>query len=85
MKQAMISAVKERLSPKGNCLKKIICPPLKTRLSSIAESRKEEKMKHRARIFLRLRLTRPASGKSAEPSIGIKMARSKIVSGMLIK
>ncbi|MCK9614130.1 MAG: hypothetical protein M0R48_01350 [Candidatus Omnitrophica bacterium] len=85
IKTARASAVKEKLRPKGNCLKKTICSPERMRVSITRESRNEEKTKQKARIFLKRRLNNPAKGRTADPAIGIRMVRIRIVSGMFME
>ena len=85
IKTARASAVRKILKPKGNCLKKTICSPEKIRGSIIKESKNEEKTKQKARIFLIRRLKNPAKGKIADPNIGTRIVRIRIVSGMFIK
>jgi hypothetical protein len=85
IKTANASAVKERLRPKGNCLKKIICSPEHIRGSILKERQNEAKTRQKARIFLRRVFKKPTNGNMAEPTIGIRIVRIKIVSGMFIK
>ncbi len=85
IKTARLSAVKEKLRPKGNCLKKVICSPEHIRGSILKERQNEAKTRQKARIFLKRLFKRPASGKMAEPTIGRKIVKIKIVSGMFIK
>jgi len=85
IKTARASAVREKLIPKRNCWKKTICSPESIRGSILIERQNEAKTRQKARAFLKRLLTMPARGRIADPAIGIRIVRIKIVSGMFME
>jgi hypothetical protein len=69
-----MSAVKKKLNPSGNCLRKVMGLSDKTEGSIISESKNDVKMKQKARMFLRRVFTEPTAGRMKDPATGIKMA-----------
>jgi len=76
MNTASLSAIKERLKPKGRYLQKVMIWPLKTEEKIIEENTKETKTKPNANMFLARRDNGPINGNRNAPTTGTKIMLS---------